>query len=149
MQRGIWILAIVMQLHYHIAMDENELESSLTDRYQTTVPARIRKLLGLSKRDKLEWLLDESGGVRVAKKGDQSDHVDPIFDQWLSFLEKDMMEHPERLIALDEKHYEDMVFQFSGERGVGVPGLPPTLAEFLAQPLPFDIDEALDDGEGE
>ncbi|NBT47854.1 MAG: hypothetical protein EBT07_08560 [Actinobacteria bacterium] len=138
-----------MQLHYHYPMDENELESSLTDRYQTTVPARIRKLLGLNKRDKLEWILDESGGVRVIKKSDQSVHSDPIFDQWLNFLEKDMLEHPERLTPLDEKHYEDMVFQFSGERGVGVPGFPPTLAEFIAQPLPFDLDEALEEDTAE
>jgi len=132
-----------MQLHYHFSVDENELESSLTDRYQTTVPARIRKLLGLNKRDKLEWILDESGGIRVSKKSVETEHIDPIFDQWLDFLEKDMLEHPERLIPLDEKHYQDMVFEFSGERGVGVPGFPPTLAEFRAQPLPFDIDEAL------
>lgn len=132
-----------MQLHYHFTMDENELESSLTDRYQTTVPARIRKLLGLNKRDKLEWILDESGGIRVSKKPEETEHFDPIFDQWLDFLEKDMLEHPERLIHLDEKYYEEIVFELSGERGVGVPGLPPTLAEFRAQPLPFDIDEAL------
>jgi antitoxin PrlF len=130
-------------MHYHISMDENELESSLTDRYQTTVPARVRKLLGLSKRDKLEWILDESGGFRVSKKSPETDHIDPIFDQWLDFLEKDMLEHPERLIPLDEKFYEEIVFELSGERGVGVPGLPPTLAEFRAQELPFDIDEAL------
>ena len=135
-------------MHYHRVMDDNELESSLTDRYQTTVPARIRKLLGLNKRDKLEWILDESGGIRVAKKeSPETEHFDPIFDQWLGFLEKDMLEHPERLIPLDDKWYEDMVFEFSGERGVGIPGFPPTLAEFIAQPLPFDMDEALPEDE--
>ena len=49
--------------------------------------------------------------------------------------------------TLDEKWYEDMVFELSGERGVGVPGFPPTLAEFRAQPLPFDIDKALPEDE--
>ena len=130
-------------MHYYFFMDEIEFESSLTDRYQTTVPARIRKLLGLNKRDKLEWILDESGGIRVSKKAAETEHFDPIFDQWLDFLEKDMLEHPERLIPLDDKWYEEIVFELSGERGVGVPGLPPTLAEFRAQELPFDIDEAL------
>ena len=48
-------------------MNEDDLQSSLTDRYQTTVPARIRKALGLGKRDKLEWILDESGGVQIRK----------------------------------------------------------------------------------
>ena len=135
-------------MHYHIAMADNELESSLTDRYQTTVPARIRKLLGLNKRDKLEWILDESGGIRVAKKeSSETEHFDPIFDQWLDFLEKDMLEHPERLIPLDDKWYEDMGFEFSGGRGGGITGFPPTLAEFIAQPLPFDMDEALPEDE--
>ncbi|NDE68811.1 MAG: hypothetical protein EB057_01910 [Microbacteriaceae bacterium] len=76
-----------MHMHYHIHMDENELESSLTDRYQTTVPARIRKLLGLNKRDKLEWILDESGGVRVTKRNpEELEHADPTVDAWLDFL---------------------------------------------------------------
>jgi antitoxin PrlF len=136
-----------MQLHYHLCMNPNEEESSLTDRYQTTVPKGIRKALGLSKKDKLEWIIDESGEIRVGKKAPEAEHFDPVFDQWLDFLEKDMLEHPERLIPLDDKWYEDMVFQFSGERGVGVPGFPPTLAEFIAQPLPFDMDEALPEDE--
>ncbi|MFM8927879.1 MAG: type II toxin-antitoxin system PrlF family antitoxin, partial [Rhodoluna sp.] len=50
-----------MQLHYYHLMNPNEEESSLTDRYQTTVPKQVRKALGLSKRDKLEWIIDESG----------------------------------------------------------------------------------------
>jgi antitoxin PrlF len=121
-------------MHYHLAMDENELESSLTDRYQTTVPARVRKLLGLGKRDKLEWILDESGGIKVRKsQAAEQEHIDPILDQWLDFLEKDMLEHPENLVPLDAKYYEDIVAELSGQRGVGVPGLPPTLAELLAQ----------------
>jgi bifunctional DNA-binding transcriptional regulator/antitoxin component of YhaV-PrlF toxin-antitoxin module len=111
MQREIWNLVEVMHMHYHIHMDENELESSLTDRYQTTVPARIRKLLGLNKRDKLEWILDESGGVRVTKRNPEGlEHTDPTVDAWLDF-----------------------VAELSGERGVGVEGLPPTLEELWAQ----------------
>lgn len=121
-------------MHYYLAMDENELESSLTDRYQTTVPARIRKLLGLNKRDKLEWILDESGGVRVGKKDPEAlEHGDPTVDAWLDFLAKDMAEHPEHLIPLTAQMYEDIVAELSGERGVGVDGLPPTLEELWAQ----------------
>jgi antitoxin PrlF len=123
-----------MHMHYHIGMDENELESSLTDRYQTTVPARIRKALGLNKRDKLEWILDESGGVRVNKRNPADlEHTDPSVDAWLDFLAKDMSAHPERLIPLTAEMYEDIVAELSGERGVGVEGLPPTLEELWAQ----------------
>lgn len=135
-----------MQLHYYQAMNPNEEESSLTDRYQTTVPRQVRKALGLSKRDKLEWIIDESGEVRIGKKSPtEAEHEDPVLDQWLTFLEKDILEHPERLVPLDAKWYEDMVYQFSGERGVGVPGLPPTLKEFLEQPFTLDLNEKLDD----
>ena len=121
-------------MHYHIGMDENELESSLTDRYQTTVPARIRKLLGLNKRDKLEWILDESGGVRVSKSNPtELEHSDSTIDAWLEFLAKDMANHPENLVPLTAEMYEDIVAELSGERGVGVEGLPPTLEELWAQ----------------
>jgi antitoxin PrlF len=121
-------------MHYYLAMNENELESSLTDRYQTTVPARVRKLLGLGKRDKLEWILDESGGVRVSKRIQADlEHTDPSVDAWLEFLAKDMAAHPERLIPLTSEMYEDIVAELSGERGVGVDGLPPTLEELWAQ----------------
>ena len=121
-------------MHYHMGMDDNELESSLTDRYQTTVPARIRKLLGLNKRDKLEWILDESGGVRVNKRDPEAqEHTDATMDAWLDFLAKDMAEHPEHLIPLTAEMYEDIVAELSGERGVGVDGLPPTLEQLWAQ----------------
>ena len=121
-------------MHYHFVMDESELESSLTDRYQTTVPARIRKLLGLNKRDKLEWILDESGGVRVSKSTPpQLEHSDSTVDAWLDFLAKDMANHPENLVPLTAEMYEDIVAELSGARGVGVEGLPPTLEELWAQ----------------
>lgn len=123
---------MVMQMHYHIHMNEDDLQSSLTDRYQTTVPARIRKALGLGKRDKLEWILDESGGVQIRKVA--LEHEDPILDSWLDFLADDIEKHPERLIPLDAKWYEDMVTRLSGEPGKGISGFPPTLEEFLAQP---------------
>lgn len=129
-------------------MNPNEEESSLTDRYQTTVPKQVRKALGLSKRDKLEWIIDESGEVRIGKKSPpEPEHVDPVIDQWLGFIEKDILEHPERLIPLDDKWYEDMVSQFSGQPGVGVSGLPPTLKEFLEQPFILDLTEELDEEE--
>ena len=126
-------LEYVMQLHYSANMNPNEEESSLTDRYQTTVPARIRKALGLSKKDKLKWFIDESGGIVVQKVGSDQEHSDPILDAWLTFIEKDIAEHPERLVTLGDQWYEEMVFEVSGERGVGLPGLPPTLEEFQAQ----------------
>jgi hypothetical protein len=61
------------------------------------------------------------------------EHTDPSVDAWLDFLAKDMSAHPERLIPLTAEMYEDIVAELSGERGVGVEGLPPTLEELWAQ----------------
>ncbi len=128
-------LAQVMQLHYPFCMDNDDLESSLTDRYQTTVPARIRKALGLTKRDKLQWLLDDSGGVRLSRKSrEEPEHVDPVLEAWLGFIERDILEHPERLVPLDEAWYQ--------ATSAGLSGMPATLAEFIAMPL-IDDNEPL------
>ena len=35
-----------------------QAESSLTDRYQTTVPDLVRKTLGLNKRDKIAYTIN-------------------------------------------------------------------------------------------
>ncbi|WP_051077043.1 type II toxin-antitoxin system PrlF family antitoxin [Scytonema hofmannii] len=40
------------------------VESSLTDRYQTTVPDAVRKILGLSKRDKICYTIQSDGKPR-------------------------------------------------------------------------------------
>lgn len=36
-------------------------ESTLTDRYQTTLPDPVRKVLGLSKRDKIQYTIQPNG----------------------------------------------------------------------------------------
>lgn len=40
------------------------MQSTITERGQTVVPARIRKLFHLSPTDRLEWLVEEDG-IRV------------------------------------------------------------------------------------
>ena len=40
-----------------------ELESTLTDRYQTTVPNSVRRALRLGKRDKLRYRVQPDGTV--------------------------------------------------------------------------------------
>jgi AbrB family looped-hinge helix DNA binding protein len=37
------------------------MQSTITERGQTVVPAQIRKLFHLSPADRLEWLVDEHG----------------------------------------------------------------------------------------
>lgn len=77
-----------------------EVESTLTDRYQTTVPEAVRRVLKLSKRDKIHYSIRPSGEV-VLTRAQDSDCEDPILGEFLNFLAADMAAHPERLRSLD------------------------------------------------
>lgn len=77
-----------------------QLESTLTDRYQTTVPDAVRRALKLGKRDKIRYLLQPDGSVVMARAGDDVD--DPALGAFLGFLASDLATHPERVTALDE-----------------------------------------------
>ena len=77
-----------------------EVESTLTDRYQTTVPETVRRALRLGKRDKIHYSIRESGEVVLSRSGGTEDE-DPALVTFLSFLAKDMAQQPERLQVLD------------------------------------------------
>ena len=59
--------------------------STLTDRYQTTIP---------------EF---EGDRIYLVNAGAKDEADDPVINSFLSFLEKDMIRHPERPTVLDEK----------------------------------------------
>ena len=69
-----------------------DAESTLTDRYQTTIPERVRTTLGLGKRDRLHYSIQSDGTVLVSKSGD-----DPALAPFLRLLADDIAAHPERL----------------------------------------------------
>ncbi|MBW4662765.1 MAG: type II toxin-antitoxin system PrlF family antitoxin [Chroococcus sp. CMT-3BRIN-NPC107] len=73
-------------------------ESTLTDRYQTTIPEPIRKILGLNKRDKICYTIEPDGKV-VISRADQT-QSDPIIGQFLNFLAQDMQKNPHHLHAI-------------------------------------------------
>lgn len=77
-----------------------EVESTLTDRYQTTVPETVRRALRLGKRDKIHYTIRPSGEV-VLTRAEASEGEDPALGQFLGFLARDITSHPERLQALD------------------------------------------------
>ena len=77
-----------------------EVESTLTDRYQTTVPETVRRALRLGKRDKIQYTVRPSGEV-VLTRVDVSEGDDPVLGQFLGFLARDIAKHPERLQAID------------------------------------------------
>jgi antitoxin PrlF len=76
-----------------------EVESTLTDRYQTTVPQTVRRALRLGKRDKLHYTI-RPGGEVVLRRAEAADE-DPVLGQFLGFLARDIASHPEHLQVID------------------------------------------------
>ena len=72
-----------------------ETESTLTDRYQTTVPATVRRALQLGKRDKIHYRIRPDGEV-VLTRADRSDEADPVLASFLRFIENDINANPGR-----------------------------------------------------
>ena len=98
-----------MHVHYHRGFDAFfgpftramfELESTLTDRYQTTVPGSVRRALRLGKRDKIRYLVQGDGTV-VLTRGGAAGEDDPVLAGFLQFLANDLASRPCR--ALDRK----------------------------------------------
>ncbi len=76
-----------------------EVESTLTDRYQTTVPEMVRRALKLGKRDKIHYIIRD--GEVVLTRAEVNDGDDPVLGQFLGFLARDIASHPERIQAVD------------------------------------------------
>jgi antitoxin PrlF len=77
-----------------------EVESTLTDRYQTTVPETVRRALKLGKRDKIHYTIRPDGEV-VLSRVELTEKDDPVLRQFLGFLANDFAQHPERLQTID------------------------------------------------
>lgn len=92
-----------MQMHYLFYMKKTdavlEIESTLTDRYQTTVPGPVRRALKLRKRDKLVYKVLDDSTVVLGRRTE--DVEDPVLGRFLGFLANDIARHPERLRAVD------------------------------------------------
>ena len=77
-----------------------EVDSTLTDRYQTTVPETVRRALKLRKRDKIHYSILPDGAVMLTRAS-HGQHDDPVLGQFLDFLARDIAENPQRMQALD------------------------------------------------
>jgi antitoxin PrlF len=118
-----------MQLHYHRVEPHGkapamnailQAKSTLTDRYQTTVPEPVRRALGLKKRDAIHYELLPDGQVRLSRVDEQKS--DPAISAFLGLLENDMP-RPNRVAAANA----ELV----------------TAIQQLVLGVDFDIDEAL------
>ena len=76
-----------------------EVESTLTDRYQTTVPETVRRTLKLGKRDKIHYII--RNGEVVLTRAEVTEGDDPVLGKFLEFLACDIASHPERIQAID------------------------------------------------
>lgn len=72
-----------------------QTESTLTDRYQTTVPDIVRKTLGLNKRDKIAYIINSDGTVTITRSETSED--DPILKKFLDFLAQDIEQNPQQI----------------------------------------------------
>jgi antitoxin PrlF len=77
-----------------------EVESTLTDRYQTTVPETVRRALRLGKRDKIHYTI-RPGGEVILSRVEITEEDDPMLGQFLGFLSRDIASHPEHLQSID------------------------------------------------
>lgn len=77
-----------------------EAESTLTDRYQTTVPEPVRRALRLGKRDRIHYTIRADGEVVLSRAAPVAED-DPVIGEFLAFLARDAAGHPDRLRAVD------------------------------------------------
>jgi len=93
---------LVTEIHHMEAATIFECESTVTDRYQTTIPAEVRVALKVGRRDKLLYRVSSAGEVMLTK----SEPEDPVLEQFLSFVATDIAKHPERVRAIDTGLYD-------------------------------------------
>jgi antitoxin PrlF len=66
-----------------------EAEGSLTERYQTTVPAAVRQALNLRKHDKIVYKVADDGRVFLERAG-TVEQEDPVLGAFLNLLARDI-----------------------------------------------------------
>jgi antitoxin PrlF len=77
-----------------------EIEATITERGQITLPSAIRKMLGIEARGLVVFRGMEDGSVVITPKA--ADSEDPILADFLAFLEADMQNHPGLLRPLSQ-----------------------------------------------
>lgn len=73
-------------------------ESTLTARYQTTIPSPVRAALGLSKGSKICYTIQSNGQV-VISRVDQTES-DSVLEQFLNFIARDIENNPQNIQAI-------------------------------------------------
>ncbi|MBE0464280.1 MAG: type II toxin-antitoxin system PrlF family antitoxin [Halomonadaceae bacterium] len=105
-----------------------EDDSTLTDRYQTTVPASIRRALKLKRRDRIHYTVRPNGEVVLSRTSDEVRH-DPVVASFLEFLERDLVAYPETIRPVTASSFAE--------------------AERLTAGMAVDLDEVLEEVDDE
>lgn len=77
-----------------------EIPATITERGQTTVPAPIRKMLALGKRDRVVFRGLADGTVVIEKRATQNED-DPALGAFLDFLGKDIAARPQAIKPIE------------------------------------------------
>ena len=109
---------------------QEQVESTITDRYQTTVPQPVRRALGLRKRDRIRYSFRPNGEVVLQRVSGEPAEDDPALAPFLALLQRDIASHPERLQPVNA----DLVHRLQDLVGA--------IAVDLDQPLPGDDEPA-------
>lgn len=72
-------------------------ESTITAKGQTTVPKAVRQALGVDYGGRIAFFVDDAHRVYIEKATEAVS--DPVVDQFLEFLARDMSKHPGSSIA--------------------------------------------------
>ncbi|MBS0422622.1 MAG: type II toxin-antitoxin system PrlF family antitoxin [Proteobacteria bacterium] len=76
-----------------------QVESTLTEKYQATVPDAIRKALRLNKGDRIRFTLQPDGSV-VLSRAEVEQTTDAELKPFLRLLARELDVHPEAFRAL-------------------------------------------------
>lgn len=81
-------------------------QSTLTGRYQTTIPTSIRRRLNLRAHDRIHYQVRDNGEV-VLLRAEPETQPDPVISRFLDFLEADMQQQPHQLQALSKESFAE------------------------------------------
>ncbi len=83
--------------------------SKITSKNQTTIPASVRKVLGLGEGDRIRFQVLEDGRVELSKDAAVASD-DRAVAAYLQFLEQDMVERPAKLAPLERDAESQKLF---------------------------------------
>jgi antitoxin PrlF len=94
-------------LHSTVTGEADMIESTLTDRFQTTIPKGVRESLGLRRGDRLAYLL-EGGRVLIMKADIAEELDDPALGPFLDLIERDLRDRPQAIRLVTDTYVAEL-----------------------------------------